>query len=252
MLIFGLVGAGKSIFLTDLWAQIAHLFGYILVVEEGNSHGTTVQTAGASPIVVSPGGSTTINYFDPDGLPLTNEHLGSAVALCLQMLRENIGPNVDQARLSVLQGILTKHISLLYDSAWAEWSRLHPQEATAIEHRACAIDAYLKRMPGQGNTFLDAWASVRDDEGGLLEVMPDDEVARFATHHWGFGNNGTKSPVKPLVQPRKCRLRFGTGVSCNEVHVIFEIATSSAFCPALGAANRRVHTVCPERSGCKG
>src|SRR5271166_3417444 len=32
----------------------------------------------------------------------------------------------------------------------------------------------------------------------------------------GFGNNGTKSPVKPLVQPRKCRLRFGTGVSSNE------------------------------------
>jgi hypothetical protein len=69
---------------------------------------------------------------------------------------------------------------------------------------------------------------------------------------WGFGNNGTKSPVKPLVQPRKCRLRFGTGVSRNEVHVIFEIATSSAFCPALGAANRRVHAVCPERSGRKG
>jgi hypothetical protein len=108
------------------------------------------------------------------------------------MLRENIGPNVDQARLSVLQGILTKHISLLYDSAWAEWSRLHPQEATAIEHRACAIDAYLKRMPGQGNTFLDAWVSVRDDEGGLLEVMPDDEVARFATHH------STRSIVRDL------------------------------------------------------
>jgi type IV secretion system protein TrbE len=191
MLIFGLVGAGKSIWLTDLWAQIAHLFGYILVVEEGLSHGTTVQTAGAHPIIIAPGGSTTINYLDCGGLPLTSEQLGAAVALCLQMLRENIGANVDQARLSFLQSILTKHINLLYESAWQEWARLHPEEANAIARKAYAIDAYLKRMPGQGNTFLDAWAAVRD--GGVeLEPADEDEVAKFSTHH------ATRSIVRDL------------------------------------------------------
>ena len=49
----------------------------------------------------------TINYLDTCGLPLTSEHLGSAVALCLQMLRENIGNNVDQAWISSLQSVLT-------------------------------------------------------------------------------------------------------------------------------------------------
>jgi hypothetical protein len=188
MLIFGLIGAGKSILLTDLWAQIAHLFGYILVVEEGMSHGCTVQTAGAEPIVITEGGAVTINYLDCGGIPFTSEHLGSAVALCLQMLRENVGPNVDQTRLSTVQSCLTKHINLLYDSAWQEWTRTHPEESHKIAHRAYGIAEYLKRMPGQGNTFIDAWAAVRDSEASgdveqLFAAMDEREVAKFATHH---------------------------------------------------------------------
>jgi type IV secretion system protein TrbE len=180
MLIFGVVGAGKSILLTDLWAQIAHNFGYILVVEEGLSHGTTVQTAGARPIVITPGGTTTINYLDTCGLPLTSEHLGGAVALCLQMLRENTGKNVDQARISGLQSILTNHISLLYDSAWEEWSRTHAEEANLIARRAYWIEAHRQQMPGEGNSFLDAWSELRDVETAEVDEY---EVAKFATHH---------------------------------------------------------------------
>jgi len=135
MLIFGVVGAGKSILLTDLWAQIAHNFGYILVVEEALSHATTVQTADAQPIVIRAGGMTTINYLDTCGLPLTSEHVGSAVTLCLQTLRENVGGQIDQAQISTLQSVLSSHISLLYDSAWEEWSRTHAQEANLIARR---------------------------------------------------------------------------------------------------------------------
>jgi hypothetical protein len=180
MLIFGVVGAGKSILVTDLWAQIAHNFGYILVVEEGLSHGTTVQTADGHPIVITPGGMTTINYLDTCGLPLTSERLGSAVALCLQMLRENIGNNVDQARISGLQSVLTNHISLLYDSAWEEWSRTHAEEANLIARRAYWIEAHRAQMPGQGNSFLDAWSELRDTE---TPEVDEHEVAKFATHH---------------------------------------------------------------------
>src|SRR5208282_6606615 len=106
MLIFGLVGAGKSILLTDLWAQIGHLFGYCLIVEEGMSHGTTIETAGGKPIEIQPGGSVTINYLDVNGIPLTNEQLGAAVAINIQMLRET---ESDQGRISELQAILTQH-----------------------------------------------------------------------------------------------------------------------------------------------
>ena len=180
MLIFGVVGAGKSILLTDLWAQIAHNFGYILVVEEGLSHGTTVQTADAQPIVIRAGGMTTINYLDTYGLPLTSEHVGSAVALCLQMLRENVGVQIDQARISTLQSILSSHISLLYDSAWEEWSRTNAEEANLIARRAYWIEGYRTQMPGQGNNFLDAWSELRDSEVGDVD---EHEVSKFATHH---------------------------------------------------------------------
>jgi hypothetical protein len=96
------------------------------------------------------------------------------------MLRENVGPNVDQARLSVLQGILTAHISLLYDAAWAEWSRLHPAEANEVAILAYHIETHRTQMPGQGNSFLDAWVDRRDFE---TPWMDESEVAKFATHH---------------------------------------------------------------------
>jgi type IV secretion system protein TrbE len=189
ILIFGQIGAGKSIFLTDLWAQIAHLFGYILVVEEGLSHGTTVQTAGAEPLIITPNSDLTINYLDVVGTPHSNEHLGSAVALCLQMLRENIGANVDQARVSVLQACLSAHINLLYDAAWSEWARIHPEEAAAIARRAYWIEAHRAQMPGNSNSFLEAWSDLRDVDTGPVD---EDEVAKFLTHH------ATRSLVRDL------------------------------------------------------
>jgi hypothetical protein len=180
MLVFGVVGAGKSVFLTDLWAQIAHNFDYKLIVEEGLSHGTTVQTAGGHPIIIAPGGTTTINYLDTCGLPLTPEHIGGAIALCLQMLRENIGSNVDQARISDLQAILAAHITLLYESAWDEWARTHAKEANRIAARAYWIEGHRLQMPATSNSFLDAWSELREVETPELD---EHEVAKFATHH---------------------------------------------------------------------
>ena len=35
---FGMTGAGKSVIIADLLAQIGHRFGFRLIVEEGLSH----------------------------------------------------------------------------------------------------------------------------------------------------------------------------------------------------------------------
>jgi hypothetical protein len=190
MLVFGVVGAGKSIWLTDLWAQIGHNFQYALFVEEGLSHGTTVQTAGSKPIVITSGGSITINYLDLRGLPFSTEHLGGAVSLCLQMLRET-GPGSDQSRVSAIQSCLANHITALYDAAWEEWARRRREEVNRIARRAYLIEKYRLQMPGEGNTFLDAWAQLRDSSA-CLEDVDDHEVAKFATHH------STKSLVRDL------------------------------------------------------
>jgi hypothetical protein len=180
MLIYGIVGAGKSILLTDLWAQVAHLFDYKLLVEEGLSHGTTAQTAGTRPIVIAPGGATTINPFDCLGVPLHTEQLGFCVALCLQMLRETASA-ADPARVSRIESVLLAHINLLYDSAWTDWSRAHPQQALEVAARAYWIENHRTQMPGIDNTFLDAWSALRDQP--TPETLDSEAIAQFGTHY---------------------------------------------------------------------
>ena len=118
-------------------------------------------------------------------------------------------------------------VSGLSKSSRCNGRRRRPSAAAKCT-RKCSMSAW-KRPFGNGiRTF--ALPSTKP-EGGL--------TTRFFMLS-GFLEHRNESPVKPFVQPRKCRLRFGTGVSCNEVHIIFEIATSSAYCPALGAvANLR-------------
>jgi type IV secretion system protein TrbE len=187
ILLLGITGSGKSLLITSLLAQIAHEFNCILVVDFGLNHATSVQAIGAHPIIITPDAGVTLNYLDLGRLILTAEHLGSAVGLGLQMLRET-GPNADQARVSELQGILTAHLNLLYDKAWEDWEGKHPSQAAEAARRAYAANAYLQTMPGYGNTFLDAWAELRDGEAAgdaevltFLDGLDEAEVARFQT-----------------------------------------------------------------------
>jgi hypothetical protein len=54
--LFGMTGAGKSVVVADLLAQIGHRFGFGLIVEEGLSHAVLTQTQGCEPIIVNPNG----------------------------------------------------------------------------------------------------------------------------------------------------------------------------------------------------
>jgi hypothetical protein len=49
-------GAGKSVIIADLLAQIGHRFGFRLIVEEGLSHAVLTQTQGCEPVIVNPNG----------------------------------------------------------------------------------------------------------------------------------------------------------------------------------------------------
>jgi hypothetical protein len=176
-LIFGITGAGKSILLSDLLSQVLQDYDYVLIVEEGLSHGTTVQTAGANPIVISPNTGTTINYLDVNQIPLGNEHLSFAVTLCLQMLRESQG---NQSRVSEIQAVLSQHLESLYDDAWEEWSHAHPEETRKIEHRAYVVHQYWQNMAGFGNTFIDAWTELREEKEQDWNEQDALNVAKFA------------------------------------------------------------------------
>jgi DNA repair ATPase RecN len=51
-----MTGAGKSVIIADLLAQIGHRFGFRLIVEEGLSHTVLSQTQGCQPVVINPDG----------------------------------------------------------------------------------------------------------------------------------------------------------------------------------------------------
>ena len=52
--LFGMTGAGKSVIIADLLAQIGHRFGFRLIVEEGLSHAVLTQTQGCEPVIINP------------------------------------------------------------------------------------------------------------------------------------------------------------------------------------------------------
>jgi hypothetical protein len=51
-----MTGAGKSVIIADLLAQIGHRFGFRLIVEEGLSHAVLPQTQGCEPVIINPSG----------------------------------------------------------------------------------------------------------------------------------------------------------------------------------------------------
>lgn len=186
-LVLGITRGGKSLWETDFLAQAGHEFGYVLIVEEGLSHAVTARTLGAEPIIVTPNGAVTINCLDPDGAPTSPEHLAAVVNLYLLMLREG-GPKAQPADVSRLSACLSRHLNALYDQVWQQWAGKHPAEAESIARRAYGIYRSLSRMGGQGNTFLDGWATWRELErsspeemAARLAALDPGDVARFET-----------------------------------------------------------------------
>jgi hypothetical protein len=51
-----MTGAGKSVTIADLLAQIEHWFGFRLIVVEGLPHAVLTQTQGRQPVVINPDG----------------------------------------------------------------------------------------------------------------------------------------------------------------------------------------------------
>ena len=87
--LLGMSGAGKSVTVCDLLSQTEANFAYTVIIEEGLSYEIYTRTVApdARPIIIQPDGDLTINYLDTNGLPLTAEHLSSAMALVAQDCR---------------------------------------------------------------------------------------------------------------------------------------------------------------------
>jgi hypothetical protein len=71
--LFGMTGAGKSVIIADLLAQIGHRFGFRLIVEEGLSHAVLTQTQGCELVIINPNGYYAIaKVYEPQIFRLRN------------------------------------------------------------------------------------------------------------------------------------------------------------------------------------
>lgn len=153
MLVLGGTGAGKSVFMNVLLSQTEPDYHRTVIIEEGFSYATYTRTLGAEPIVLQLDGELTINYLDTNGLPLTHQHIGTAAALCLQMVGVSDSADVNKLRL----GQLGEYINQAYDDAAGDWLMANPEKTIDLQRLGFALEKWrAQRMPG-GSTFLDAW-----------------------------------------------------------------------------------------------
>jgi hypothetical protein len=180
--LLGMTGAGKSAFMHDLLLQTAGHFDYSVIIEEGLSYKAFTEQLGETPIIIQPDGALTLNYLDTQGLPLTQLHLASAVALLSRM----VGEPPDTEALALRQAQLAQYLHQLYRDAFADWARRRPREAEEARRMACAAHHWRSRLPA-GSTLLDAFTDLRDrmssrDSEALefVGTLPEADVSRFA------------------------------------------------------------------------
>jgi hypothetical protein len=167
--LLGMTGAGKSAAMHDLLTQTAGFFDYTVLIEEGLSYKPFTEAMEETPIIVHPDSPLTINYLDTQGLPLTQLHLTTAVALLTRMT----GAPESAEHLAVRTAQLAQYLHQLYRDAFADWSRRQPERAADAVRLALAVHRWRERMP-VGTTPLEAFSDLRD-----RRAANEDEALRF-------------------------------------------------------------------------
>jgi hypothetical protein len=196
--LFGMTGAGKSVIIADLLAQIGHRFGFRLIVEEGLSHGVLTQTQGCEPIVVNPNGNLTINYLDTSETPLSPMHFAFSAGLCM-LFSGNEG--LDSERKALRHAMIVENLQQLYTDVFRDWVLSNEQAGEELRWRACAIDRYLKvRMRGTQFNFVDAFAAFKDWEAQnpseaeeFIQGLGEETVTEFSK------NQATANYIRDLA-----------------------------------------------------
>lgn len=155
--LIGMTGAGKSVAMFDLLSQTECYYDFTAIIEEGLSYGTYTQLMGADPIIIHPNANLTINYFDTNGLPLTEEHIAIAASLCLKMVGFSQNEDTNNCRLA----ILTEYINRIYWDVFEDWRTLH---AAAYEHskRLAYVIHTAMASKSTKETFLDVYSDLQE------------------------------------------------------------------------------------------
>lgn len=167
--LLGMTGAGKSAFVEDLLFQTADHFAHTLLIEEGLSYRKFTEALGEKPIIVHPDAALTLNYLDTQGLPLSQLHLSTGVALLARM----VGVPESVELMALRQAQLTQYLHQLYRDTFTDWARRNPGKAEAVRRFACAVHDWRAKLP-EGTSPLEVFVDLRD-----REKAKDDEALAF-------------------------------------------------------------------------
>jgi hypothetical protein len=170
--LLGMSGAGKSVTVCDLLSQTEALYDYTVIIEEGLSYEIYTRTVEptARPIIIQPDGDLTINYLDTHGLPLTAEHLASAMALVAKIA----GVSIDEDKQLAREAQIAKYLMLLYGDIFEEWSRRNADRLPDVARHACLLAKLKRTRPG--STTIDVFVDFRDRQ----RSHPDQATARLS------------------------------------------------------------------------
>ena len=170
--LLGMSGAGKSVTVCDLLSQTEAFYDYTVIIEEGLSYEIYTRTVEptARPIIIQPDGDLTINYLDTHGLPLTAEHLASAMALVAKIA----GVSIDEDKQLAREAQIAKYLMLLYGDIFEEWSRRNADRLLDVARHACSLAKLKRTRPG--STMIDTFVDFRDRQ----RSHPDQATARLS------------------------------------------------------------------------
>jgi len=180
--LLGMSGAGKSVTVCDLLSQTEAFYDYTVIIEEGLSYEIYTRTVEphARPIIIQPDGDLTINYLDTHGLPLTAEHLASAMALVAKIA----GVSLDEDKQLAREAQIAKYLMLLYGDVFEEWSRRNADRLLNVSQHACLLAKLKRTRPG--STTIDVFVDFRDREqsdpqgaDAQLNEVGEEEALRF-------------------------------------------------------------------------
>src|SRR6266545_257967 len=180
--LLGMSGAGKSVTVCDLLSQTEAFYDYTVIIEEGLSYEIYTRTVEptARPIIIQPDGDLTINYLDTHGLPLTAEHLASAMALVAKIA----GVSIDEDKQLAREAQIAKYLMLLYGDIFEEWSRRNTERLLDVARHACLLAKLKRNRPG--STMIDTFVDFRDRQRSdpdqataQLTEISEEEALRF-------------------------------------------------------------------------
>ncbi len=194
--LFGISGAGKSVFMEDLLSQTAHKFAYSVIIEEGLSYERFTNNLGGTPIIIEPDSDLVINYLDTAGMPLTRLQVSSGVTLVSRM----IGVPDSQERQQVRQAQIGHYIDLLYRDQFEGWVRKNRNRIPEVRKMACATYLWKQKKIRTKTSFVEAFSifkellkSENEEALEFFDSIASETIVKFAK------NPDTSDYVKDTV-----------------------------------------------------